>query len=47
MSSRTQAAIGSASMMPSIAALRFAVEARVKVPAGHRPISQVVARRAG
>ena len=37
----------SASMMPSIAALRLAVEARVKVPAGHRPISQVVARRAG
>ena len=47
MRSRTQAAIGSASMMPSIAALRLAVEARVKVPACHRPISQVVAPRAG
>jgi hypothetical protein len=46
MIARTQVAIGSTSMILSIAALRFAAYARANVPAGHSAGSQAVAQRA-
>jgi hypothetical protein len=46
MSCRTQAAIGSASMMPSTAAFWLFLYARLKVPAGQSPLSQAEAQSA-
>jgi hypothetical protein len=43
MISRKQAATGSPSIMPSIAALRFASQARAKVPVGQKAVSQTAA----
>ena len=45
MISRKQAT-GSPSIMPSIAALRFASQARAKVPVGQKAVSQTAARSA-